>query len=89
MRLDCVISIIITINVNNKVLLSALFLLPRLSSPNIYKYRTVPRRRKNRVRRGQIRKEGRGKRGQRKVEEEGRRKKSEDGKDAGNKEGER
>lgn len=39
--------IIITININNKVLLSALFLLPRLSSPNIYKYRTVPRRRRN------------------------------------------
>lgn len=30
----------------NKVL-SALFLLPRLSLPNIYKYRTVPRRRRN------------------------------------------
>lgn len=37
MRLDRVISIIIiTININNKVVLSALFLLPRLSSPNIY-----------------------------------------------------
>lgn len=48
MRLDCVISIIIiTININNKVFLSVLFLLPRLSLPNIYKYRTVPRRRRN------------------------------------------
>lgn len=68
--MDCVISIIIiTINIINKVL-SALFLLPRLSSPNIYKYRTVPRRRRNRVRGGQIRKEGKGEGGQRKVEEE-------------------
>lgn len=60
MRLDCVISIvIITVNIINKVLLSALFLLPRLSWPNIYKYRTVPRRRRNGKRRaGRERQEG-------------------------------
>ena len=72
MRLDHVINIrIITININNKVL-SALFLLPRLPSPNIYKYRTVPRRRRNRGGGGQIRKKGRGKGGHRKVEEKDR-----------------
>lgn len=72
MRLDRVINIIIiTININNKVL-SALFLLPRLPSPNIYKYRTVPRRRRNRGGRGQIRKKGKGKGGHRKVEEKDR-----------------
>lgn len=46
MRLDCVNnSVLITININK--VLSALFLPLRLSLPNIYKYRTVPRRRRN------------------------------------------
>lgn len=51
-----VISIMITINISNKVLLSALFLLPRLSLTNIYKYRTVPRWRRNS--KGRTEKEG-------------------------------
>lgn len=89
MRLDCVISIIIiTININ-KVLLSALFLLPRLSSPNIYKYRTVPRRRRNKSKgragkETRKRKEGSEENGKGRKEE-----KSKDGKDDGNKDGER
>jgi hypothetical protein len=88
MRLDCVISIvIITININK--LLSALFLLPRLSSPNIYKYRTVPRQRRNRVK-GRADKERRerkerGDKGKWKRKEGG--EKSKDDKDAGNEEG--
>lgn len=67
MRLDCVInSIIITINIDK--VLSALFLPLRLSSPNIYKYRTVPRRRRNRKRVGRwgTRAEERGTGGKRK-----------------------
>lgn len=86
MRLDCVTSIIIiTVNINK--VLSALFLLPRLSLPNIYKYRTVPRRRRNRMEGKEIRKGERGKKGRRKMEKEGRRKKSKNGKDAGNEKG--
>lgn len=62
MRLDCVISIIIiTINIINKVLLSALFLLPRLSLPNIYNTAQCLGGGET-VRGGQIRKGGKGKR---------------------------
>lgn len=67
MRLDCVNnSVIITININK--VLSALFLPLRLSLPNIYKYRTVPRRRRNskRVGREGKRAEERGVRGEQK-----------------------
>lgn len=87
MRLDCVIGIIIiTININNKVLLSALFLLQRDFPYPIFTNTAQCLGGGETVREGQIRKEEKGKRGQRKVR--GRTKgESEDCKDAGNKEG--